>query len=882
MKKILYLLIIFISLSVQGQIELTPLEICDIGNDGYEAMDLTVKIPEILEGEEWSDYTINFYETYSNAQDNQNPIMNPENYFNITPSIFTLYARKESWEGDVTLYSFDVILLDNPIIGQPNNLINPDGIFDLTNNSDVILNGNTDYIMTFHLTLSDAEQNVSAIENPTNFIATSYVQAICVRVENANGCFIVITFYLITDEDDIVYIPDSSFKAKLLEADPTNDIASNYNGTIKIDINNDGEIQISEALNVYGLDVSFSNISDATGIEAFINLKGVSFYNNQLTTINLNSNLNLITLSLSSNNLEDLIIDQLNNIEILYVEDNNLTELDLSHNLNLTSLNCNNNNLTELDLSNNTSLKILWTIYNPLVHLNIKNGGNLNPSLVNSGSWTEMWANLPNNILICADEPELEWIFPNLNIWDNEGQIITSYCSFEPEGNYNTITGNVMYDFNNDGCDETDITQFTKIVINDGTEQGVSYTNQNGNYIFFTQEGEYTLVADVENPTFFNVTPITETVTFTDNNNNEEIVNFCITPNGVHNDLEVVIAPINPARPGFEATYKIVYRNKGNQIMSEDYGLNFVYNQNLMTFISASVEPDSQIAGAMNWSYENLMPFESRSIVVTMQINPPTHPTYPVNIDDVLTFTSIIMPQNGDENVSDNIYIFNQTVVGAYDPNDITCLEGDIVDPEYIGEELHYLIRFENTGNYYAENVVIAMEINEELYDVSSLRVLNASHDVRAQVKDNVAEFFFNQIMLDSGGHGNILLVMRSHTALEEGDSVLSKADIYFDYNYPIITNDAVTLFQEELSRDNHELAALISIYPNPATDRVTISSETKIKSVEWYDLSGRLIRISLINDFVSIQDISSETEGIYIMKIQTEKGVLYHKIIKK
>src|SRR5690606_14106804 len=210
---------------------------------------------------------------------------------------------------------------------------------------------------------------------------------------------------------------------------------------------------------------------------------------------------------------------------------------------------------------------------------------------------------------------------------------------------------------------------------------------QDGNYIFFTQDGEYTLSADLENPTFFNITPVTETVTFTDNNNNEEIVNFCITPNGVHNDLEVVIAPINPARPGFEATYKIVYRNKGNQILSEDYGLSFFFNQQVMSFVSASVEHDSQIDGAMNWSYENLMPFESRSIVVTMQINPPTDPENPVNIDDILTFTSVIMPQNGDEYVSDNTYVFNQTVVGAYDPNDITCLEGDIVDPEYIGEE---------------------------------------------------------------------------------------------------------------------------------------------------------------------------------------------------
>src|SRR5690606_14734831 len=123
--------------------------------------------------------------------------------------------------------------------------------------------------------------------------------------------------------------------------------------------------------------------------------------------------------------------------------------------------------------------------------------------------------------------------------------------------------------------------------------------------------------------------------------------------------------------PGFEAIYKIVYRNKGNQTISQDYGLTFVYNQNLMTFISASVEPDSQGSGSLNWSYENLMPFESRSIIVIMQINPPTHPTYPVNIDDVLTFTSLISPSDGDENTEDNLYVLNQTVVGSYDPNDI-------------------------------------------------------------------------------------------------------------------------------------------------------------------------------------------------------------------
>src|SRR5690606_28463082 len=127
--------------------------------------------------------------------------------------------------------------------------------------------------------------------------------------------------------------------------------------------------------------------------------------------------------------------------------------------------------------------------------------------------------------------------------------------------------------------------------------------------------------------------------------------------------------------------------------------------------------------------------------------------------------------QAGDENVTDNIYVFNQNVVGAFDPNDITCIEGEVVNPSYIGEELHYVIRFENTGNFYAENVVVTMEIDQERYDISSLKVLNDSHTVSVQVRSNMAELFFQQNYLDTEGHGNILLVMRSFNAIEEGDS---------------------------------------------------------------------------------------------------------------
>lgn len=86
----------------------------------------------------------------------------------------------------------------------------------------------------------------------------------------------------------IVNIPDANFKAKLLQASPSIQIAKSTAGLwIKVDANNDGEIQITEATQVAALYVNFSSISSLTGIESFTNLKVLSCYNNTIATLDV-------------------------------------------------------------------------------------------------------------------------------------------------------------------------------------------------------------------------------------------------------------------------------------------------------------------------------------------------------------------------------------------------------------------------------------------------------------------------------------------------------------------------------------------------------------------------------------------------------------------
>ncbi|KMQ67284.1 hypothetical protein ACM39_14120 [Chryseobacterium sp. FH2] len=70
-----------------------------------------------------------------------------------------------------------------------------------------------------------------------------------------------------------------------------------------------------------------------------------------------------------------------------------------------------------------------------------------------------------------------------------------------------------------------------------------------------------------------------------------------------------------------------------------------------------------------------------------------------------------------------------------------------------------------------------------------------------------------------------------------------------------------------------------ISIFPNPTTDYLIINSKNKINNVEIFDSSGRKVNTVLNNDKVDVSQLQS---GNYIINIETKKGIVSEKFIKK
>ena len=726
-----------------------------------------------------------------------------------------------------------------------------------------------------------------------------------------------------------VNIPDEYLKSLLLNYSPV------------IDTNNDNEIQVSEALQVTELDVQFQSswaptISDATGLEAFINLTNLNLRGNVLTDIDLTSLVNLEVLNLNDNNIGTVDISQNSNLQIFRIRNNNLTSINLDHpdlleleisgnnlttlditgELNLELLSASGNNIAAIDLSQNLNLEEIFLSANPITNLDVSNNMYLEYLWIESNLITELdlsqnpnlievsffdseflvYVNLkngnssniglgegfyetPNVELVCVDEIDTfnTWYFQQLEVLN---ATLSTNCNFGND-QPNVVYGSVKYDIGL-GCNDPSavIVPNTLVTANVNGEDYGTITDANGDYTLYTDEGNNTLTALSANMNF-TFTPASQQVNFT-GYGNQTTIDFCAEAATTINDLSVAFLPINNARPGFSSNYQIVVTNNGTT--SLDGEILLTYDENLQTFIVASPSETATTTNTISFSFTGLDPFQSDYINLQfLNAQPPT-----LNGGDSLDFNIEITTSVIDDNPSDNEFTYSQEVVNSFDPNDKRVLEGTEVYIEEASNYLHYMVRFQNTGTANAQKVVVKDTLSDNL-DWSSLQMVSASDDYQVNiVNGNALEFVFNNIDLpfedadEEGSQGYISYKIKPKQGIAVGDIIAGDAAIYFDFNEPIITNEVSTEIIENLSVAAKELSSRIQLYPNPTEHVMYIenNSSEKIDQVGVYTITGQQI---LVENKAQQINLSSLNTGIYFVKITTEGGISFtQKVIKK
>ena len=270
--------------------------------------------------------------------------------------------------------------------------------------------------------------------------------------------------------------------------------------------------------------------------------------------------------------------------------------------------------------------------------------------------------------------------------------------------------------------------------------------------------------------------------------------------------------------------------------------------------------------------------------------------------------------------------------IGSYDPNDKAIYASGFKNKEIIAEadEIEYLIRFQNTGTDTAFTVRIEDRLSSH-FDWTSLYPVAASHDYEWSLERNKLNIQFNDILLvdsfanEEASHGFIKFNVKLWDQRPEPGTIIENtAEIFFDFNDPIVTNtvqsyylckaveatradticgndeylwngqvldaagryesilmsklgcDSLDIIQLTIIEVDDELCKSVSteetsvpninIFPIPANNHINIASEININSYELIDVKGNTVaQGELRNNKIELDAIKN---GVYILKM--------------
>ena len=415
------------------------------------------------------------------------------------------------------------------------------------------------------------------------------------------------------------------------------------------------------------------------------------------------------------------------------------------------------------------------------------------------------------------------------------------------------VNGRVFFDENTNGqLDAGEIPVSNVKLLLENTED-IAFSNQEGEYrLSFIGEGIFGPA--LENPYLVAVPASRQTA-------DSGPLDFALQLNEEGPDISVSVFTDQVHRPGFPIRYYLQYQNLSGPVNSASLRLDFYPELN---YDGASQAPAQVDGSSIRFELGALPLLASGTIAVDFTLDPLT----PLGSQASSTLTAML--PDGDVDLANNEAVLEDIVVGSYDPNDIQVSHKVLSPAEVMNEQvLRYRIRFQNTGTYPAERVVVRNALPEEL-NLSSIARIASSHPmvIQREGRQELA-FVFDGIQLpdstsnEAASHGFIEYDIRVQRGLIPGDSIRNQAAIYFDFNPPIITNIALTVVAPlnnigSLS-DGYEPVWLA---PNPvaagAPVRLLAPGQSGVLCL--FDQSGRLLR--KVEPFVCDTD-SLATQGL-------------------
>lgn len=329
-------------------------------------------------------------------------------------------------------------------------------------------------------------------------------------------------------------------------------------------------------------------------------------------------------------------------------------------------------------------------------------------------------------------------------------------------------------------------------------------------------------------------------------------------------------------RPGFQhSVHGGVWNIGGSTSGPTNVTLSF---DPLLSFVSANPLASSVTGNTVTWVAVNGMEgFESRYFSTTFAV-----PADTALLGDAITTTLTATQDSTESTLDNNTATITQTVVGSYDPNDKLVFPKDYYHIEN-DSVLDYTIRFQNTGTFMAETVVIRDTLPLDL-DVMTFRIGAASHAFTYSLGGNgILEVRFDNINLPDSNtnepmsHGMVGFRIKPILPLALGQEITNAADIYFDFNPPIHTPDATVVVTDETGLRPVVKPEKLTVYPVPVRTMLSAALPLSFKPVSAFAVGSDGRRVPLLQPIVlekkAEYNVQQLPPGAYVLTLIDRNG---------
>lgn len=459
---------------------------------------------------------------------------------------------------------------------------------------------------------------------------------------------------------------------------------------------------------------------------------------------------------------------------------------------------------------------------------------------------------------------------------------------------YCTITGTVYNDINGNCSQDAGEPGLQNIQVS-CSGMGYTYTDANGNYTFKVPSGSYTIAQTVLayyplSGCQVNNIPVTASAS----TGCVIPVNFANSIDTIH-DMHIRTWDYSKPVPGHSYTQVTVVTNQGT--MTEDSVLTG-YQPDGQIF-APSVVPATVLTGFPYWytsttgSFPSVAPGASQSLLMNYMVPGNIPMGTVVNFKDSVTNIAPISNWLLDYSPWDNVNSFNTYVVSSYDPNFKEVYpRGSGAAGIISGDDsvLEYMVHFQNTGTFQAENVVVIDTLDDNL-QWNTLRPVYYSAQCQVELTQvgtrKIAKFTFNNINLppqttdDLRSNGMFSYTIKTKPGLAIGTQFRNRASIYFDYNAPVVTNTTLNTLGSPATDGvaNSPIGSnnsSFSLYPNPASrsfNALISSVNNGNADMKLSDVTGK----TMISKTIALQkgtqttavDVTNLAPGMYFVSLQ-------------